>query len=104
MEAPVPDMRAPFPVMQDLGIAATAASNAVLTALEVAAVLELVLAVESERRTAPLADVVAGLIAIVGLTPAVIVRGRSAVRDCNAVPPEAAVIRPCASIVKVGLL
>jgi hypothetical protein len=88
---------------QLFGIAATAISYAVLSAREVAAVVELLLVTESESCTAPQAVVLAALIPRTGFAPPVLVSGGFTVRDDNAVLLAAFVILPWASIVKVPL-
>jgi len=102
--APVPVIKDPLPVMHVFGIANAAASNAVLTASDVAAVEELVLVTESDNTTTPQVPVVAALTERVGFTPPVLTRGKFTVKEPSAVPLEALVIRPSASTVIVGLL
>jgi hypothetical protein len=81
-------------VRQDLGIAATATSNAVFTAREVAASVEEVLEVESESCTAPELVVEAAAIETSGVVPAVTEMGKVPVTAVTADPLETAVMRP----------
>ena len=101
--ASTPVIKVPLAVMQLFGIAATAISYAVLSAREVAAVLELMLVTESDSCTAPQAVVLAAVIPRMGLAPPVLVSGGFTVSEDNAVLLTALVIRPWASIVKVPL-
>jgi hypothetical protein len=92
--ASTPVIKVPLAVMQLFGIAATAMSYAVLSAREVAAVLELVLVTEFDSNTAPQAVVLAGLIPRTGFAPPVLVRGGFTVREDSAVLLAAFVILP----------
>lgn len=92
---PVPVTKVPLAVTQDLGIAATATSNAVFTAREVAAVAEDKLDVESESWTAPHAAVVAAAMLTVAVPKAVLTEiGAVPTTEPTAVPLDAAVMRP----------
>jgi hypothetical protein len=94
-------IKSPFAVRQLFGIARIAASYAVLTAREVAAVEELMLVTESSSCTTPLEAVEAPATLTTGLAPAVTLIGAVPVTVETAVPLDADVMRPCASTVIV---